>query len=520
MVNGKVIDPIEQTAGDHTTTNRPYPPKDDAHIRNDTKVHMLLSAFRDPRCGQTVANSFLRARHPERIYVGIVQQNLPDKDKFDCISIYCALMQREGYTSCPYLDHLEIVRVDAKESKGPIWARAIGAVMVQPHHEFCMQVDAHVDFMEHYDVALMKMWAMTENEYGVLSTYVGNVKQDLSKTGHVLIGHPYYEIPFICKTIVGGHGVVRNDQATGAYCLPRPHLSFTWAAGWSFAKCHFERNVPNDPFLEGMFDGEEFSRMIRLWTHGYDVYTPHRPVVFHDYTHGRVWQQGRESTWNGNPPGLPYALKRYWSLVDKQGAEKVELGPYGLGTQRSIDQYIDFAGIDPRTSKFLDNDKCGKLKYIPFEEDPNKIHAIMPTYPTKLPGNQSQAHLEPPPDIEDKYVSYAHEMITIEKDQEPTISHERQKQEFGSPPKALWSDLTRKVSEERTKRRQRRKQTQHENSSKNNNNNNEKSTTTGTKGGGDTVSWTETMLAVILTCGVFYVGKELYSTFMETKKDD
>mmetsp|Transcript_30015 Transcript_30015/g.48124 ORF Transcript_30015/g.48124 Transcript_30015/m.48124 type:complete len:94 (+) Transcript_30015:184-465(+) len=70
---------------------------------------MLLSAFRDPRCGQTVANSFLRARHPERIYVGIVQQNLPDKDKFDCISIYCALMQREGYTSCPYLDHLEIV---------------------------------------------------------------------------------------------------------------------------------------------------------------------------------------------------------------------------------------------------------------------------------------------------------------------------------------------------------------------------------------------------------------------------
>jgi len=89
-----------------------------------------------------------------------------------------------------------------------------------------MQVDAHVDFMEHYDVALMKMWAMTENEYGVLSTYVGNVKQDLSKTGHVLIGHPYYEIPFICKTIVGGHGVVRNDQATGAYCLPRPHLRY------------------------------------------------------------------------------------------------------------------------------------------------------------------------------------------------------------------------------------------------------------------------------------------------------
>eukprot|EP00954_Amorphochlora_amoebiformis_P018368 1325718-Amorphochlora_amoeboformis.AAC.1 len=27
---------------------RPFPPKDNKHVRNDTKVHMLLSAFRDP----------------------------------------------------------------------------------------------------------------------------------------------------------------------------------------------------------------------------------------------------------------------------------------------------------------------------------------------------------------------------------------------------------------------------------------------------------------------------------------
>jgi len=122
-----------------------------------------------------------------------------------------------------------------------------------------------------------------------------------------------------------------------------------------------------------------------------------------------------------------------------------------------------------------------------------------------------------PPNIEDKYVSYAHEMITIEKDQEPPISHERQKEEFGSPPKALWSDLTRKVSEERTKRRQRKQHIQHQ-SSDHSNIKNENST--GIKGHGDTVTLTEIILAVILTCGVFYVGKELYYTLMETKKDD
>lgn len=32
-----------------------------------------------------------------------------------------------------------------------------------------------------------------------------------------------------------------------------------------------------------IFDGEEFSRMARLWTNGYDVYTPRRGYIFHDY---------------------------------------------------------------------------------------------------------------------------------------------------------------------------------------------------------------------------------------------
>lgn len=34
-----------------------------------------------------------------------------------------------------------------------------------------------------------------------------------------------------------------------------------------------------------IFDGEEFSKMIRLWTHGYDVYTPTRSYIAHDYSH-------------------------------------------------------------------------------------------------------------------------------------------------------------------------------------------------------------------------------------------
>ena len=56
-----------------------------------------------------------------------------------------------------------------------------------------------------------------------------------------------------------------------------------WGAGLCFHRCHAEINVPVDPYLDNVFDGEEGSRGIRFFTHGYDVYSPHRVLVTHDY---------------------------------------------------------------------------------------------------------------------------------------------------------------------------------------------------------------------------------------------
>lgn len=72
-----------------------------------------------------------------------------------------------------------------------------------------------------------------------------------------------------------------------------PKLTTTWGAGFSFSKCHAERRVPYDPYLEGIFDGEEFSKMVRLWTNGYDVYTPSRSHIVHDYNHAVRGGEGR-----------------------------------------------------------------------------------------------------------------------------------------------------------------------------------------------------------------------------------
>jgi Glycosyltransferase (GlcNAc) len=41
--------------------------------------------------------------------------------------------------------------------------------------------------------------------------------------------------------------------------------------------------VPYDPYLPNVFNGEELSRGIRFFTHGYDMYTPDQVLAMHDY---------------------------------------------------------------------------------------------------------------------------------------------------------------------------------------------------------------------------------------------
>ncbi len=67
-----------------------------------------------------------------------------------------------------------------------VWAREVGELGVGRKHELCMQLDGHVDFNGGYYVSMMLMRAMAVNEYGVLSTYGGNIVQDLTRRREVL----------------------------------------------------------------------------------------------------------------------------------------------------------------------------------------------------------------------------------------------------------------------------------------------------------------------------------------------
>jgi len=239
-------------------------------------IFAAIASYRDSLCATTLKGIFGRARFPERVRVGVIQQNNPDEDS-DCLETYCSFLQQK---ECPFRSQIFIKRFSSDEAKGPTWARAQDADLVPENAEFCLRTDSHMAFAKDWDVKQIAQWHKARNEFAVLSTYVADASQ-ITEDGAEVNVNGKWEVPHLCS-ILWQDGHVRNMQAKAARNLKRPKLTTLWAAGLSFSKCHAERVVPYDPHTPYIFWGEEFTRTARFFTHGYDVYTPDRTIIAHD----------------------------------------------------------------------------------------------------------------------------------------------------------------------------------------------------------------------------------------------
>jgi len=388
--------------GDWLTTDESFPhnvmyPASKSWQDPKTDIFLTIASFRDKLCSVTLYNIFSKAEFPNRLRVAVVQQNDPEVD-VDCFYGYCELY-REHHPEvkpheCPYSDQIFMERIHHREAKGPVFARSIGSDMIPDDAEFCMQIDSHMDFLPGFDTAMMNMWGATNNEYAVLSTYVSDLSVYEEEAGGLGVNQRH-EVPHLC--MIRFHGGGQMPRNWGTKCLVRatkPKLTNAlWGAGLSFSKCHAERKTPNDPNLPYVFDGEEFSKAARLWTYGYDIYTPHRVYVFHDYKKSQG--DPNHMRWASNNPAIPILEKddklmhkhhvmvkteaqawmRLRALInmpndyDNLQLDHLRRSRFGLGDRRTLNQLIIFSGLNTTSMhEQIDPYKCANLEIVPFKE--------------------------------------------------------------------------------------------------------------------------------------------------------
>ena len=95
---------------------------------------------------------------------------------------------------------------------------------------------------------------------------------------------------------------------------------------------------------EGYFHSEEIVMGVRAWTHGYDLFTPHQTVLWHEYTRrGRICHWDDHDDWTRQHSR---AVTDYRRLFGVDGTVRESPAAYGFGTARSLHDYERYAGIE------------------------------------------------------------------------------------------------------------------------------------------------------------------------------
>jgi hypothetical protein len=209
--------------------NGQHPP-DDFNVTAAT-IFIGVSSYQDHRCGWTLYNAFTKATNPERITIGVVQQNAEIDS--ECIDDFCKMWwHMNGMDACPFEANVRILRMHARDARGPIFARHKQQSLIKDSDQFCLQVDAHTDFAYGWDHMLLTDYRNARNKFAVLTTYP-NPLQDLSRFADS--NGQGGEVPHLCRVDFNSGGMPRNWPARRIRKMKAPKLTNLWAAGLSFS---------------------------------------------------------------------------------------------------------------------------------------------------------------------------------------------------------------------------------------------------------------------------------------------
>ena len=206
--------------------------------------------------------------------------------------------------------------------------------------EYLFQIDSHMRFEPGWDETLIAMHGACPSAKAVLTTYPAGYtppRQVAHRVTYRLLAKEFDQ-----------HGIFTMASTPVVSETPpdAPVLGAFLGSMMLFGPASMIHEVPYDPHL--YFFGEEITLAARLWTHGYDIYHPPRPVVYH------YWDRSSRRTHFDDHRDWPTlnaaSFARVRHLLGMQTstdpAVLVDIDRYGLGTIRSLKEYQEFCGVD------------------------------------------------------------------------------------------------------------------------------------------------------------------------------
>jgi len=291
------------------------------------KIFIQIASYRDPQLIPTIESCIENAKYPENLVFGICRQ-FSSEDGFDDLSKY-----EDDY-------RFRILNVPYENSLGVCWARNQVQQLYQ-NEEYTLQIDSHMRFAPNWDTEMINMILSLQNEgykKPLLTGYVSSFDPENDPEGRT---EEPWRMTFDRFT---PEGVVffLPESLPDWESMTLPVPARFYSAHYCFTLGQFTKEVQHDP--EFYFHGEEISITVRAYTHGYDLFHPHKTLIWHEYTRkGRTkqWDDDKE-WWKKNE----FCHKKNRQLLGIDG-EKFdgEIGIYGFGNERTIKDYEKYSGV-------------------------------------------------------------------------------------------------------------------------------------------------------------------------------
>lgn len=299
-------------------------------------IFVQMASYRDPQLVPTIKDCIANAKNPENLVFCVAWQHGPD-EKIDEIKD---------------LPNVKIIDIPYFESKGACWARN----QIQQRYdneEYTFQLDSHHRFVKDWDEVVIGMYTQLQ-ESGhpkpLLTGYIPSFDPDNDPGARIQTPWRMDFDRFIPEGAVFFLPASIDDWKDRTEPVP----SRFYSAHFCFTSGQFCKEVPHDP--EYYFHGEEISIAVRAFTHGYDLFHPHRLVAWHEYT-----RKGRTKHWDDhtgtNKDNTPdkkdwcernasgHKRNRCLFSMDGERYDNIAWGPYGFGAVRTLRDYEIYSGL-------------------------------------------------------------------------------------------------------------------------------------------------------------------------------
>ena len=327
-------------------------------------IFVQIASYRDSQLIPTVTDAIEQANDASRLHFCVAWQHGEDETK----NIFSGISQKPK---------LSILDIFYSESNGACWARNRIQQCYQGE-DYTLQLDSHHRFQKGWDDICIRMiedMQATGVEKPLLTAYLSSFNPENDPESRV---HEPWFLTFD-RFIPAGAIFFLPARIPDWQNRTLPMKSRFYSAHFGFTVGRFCEEVQHNPNL--YFHGEEINITVRAYTHGYDLFNPHRVIAWHEFT-----RRGRTKHWNDHPNWrdrnksshaynrMLFGMDEYRDQVNIVAEE--QNGKYGFGKDRTLEQYERYAGICFRkrgiTQKTLDNIEPSSndnvhLSYIDFQ---------------------------------------------------------------------------------------------------------------------------------------------------------